>query len=395
MALPCVVQSLAGVRHIVSVYLGPAVPQQPCAPTEFVLIDHFVRLTEQCGLKLSALAAAVGRPIWYNYARQTVDVSPAISNGILVSKADRCVVDGHDCVLSHTLSRHVLPEGTSSLWARVDGAGGGGRLWEGLLSESDSEFGGECQLSLYALGGSPGVDVDGTLHMVLPQTEMQGMLALVCAAVAAIYLVGSASFYESGPNVRDVHANGKSTQLFLVDGPLTALVSAVAALMIGDPVQQMPWVIWQRVFLCGGVAVLFAVAVYMIYWCPDARASTLRAVVELPLLVGIYSPLASSASGIVDLAALFLGIGTVFIALRTPPSQIEFDVFDATAKTVAVWVLAPALLAGTITELGHNGVALGIAALGLSLGICAASARVAVSSPMSTAKPFELSTQPG
>ena len=34
----------------------------------------------------------------------------------------------------------------------------------------------------------------------------------------------------------------------------------------------------------------------------------LRTVIELPLLVAVYSPLASSASGVVGLAALLLGV---------------------------------------------------------------------------------------
>ena len=94
-------------------------------------------------------------------------------------------------------------------------------------------------------------------------------------------------------------------------------------------------------------------------------------VVELPLLVAVYSPLASSASGVVDLAALLLGLGTILIAMRMPPRGVRADFYDFVAKMVAVWVQAPALLAGVITELGDNGVTQAIAAVALSLGVCA------------------------
>ena len=388
MPLPCVVRTLSGVKQLVNLYLPGTTPSGDCNALEFSVAGQYVKLNGACGLALSSLSTALDRPVWYNYGRQTVDVAPGLSNGVLYDLQDSTLkVGGTECSLNPTAQRHVLPSGVSDLWANVETAGI--RVWEGLLSENDVEVGTGCDVSLYALRGSPGVDASGNLVMVLPQTEMQGMLALVCAAVAAIYLVGSASLYESGKTVGEVHNNRKSTQLFLVDGALTALVSTVSALMIGDPVQQMPWVVWQRAFLCGCVSVLFCLAVYLIYWCPGAPSTTLRTVVELPLLVAVYSPLASSASGVVDLAALLLGLGTILIAMRTPPNRFRPDFYDFTAKILAVWVQAPALLAGVITDLGDSGVAQGVAAISLSLGVCAASMHVSSSSPPSTVLPSQ------
>ena len=387
MPLPCVVRTLSGVRQLINLYLPGTAPSGECGALEFSVAGQYVKLNGACGLALGSLSTALERPVWYDYGRQTVDVAPALSNGVLYEPHSKLTVGGIECNLSPTAQRHVLPAGVSNLWADVETAGV--RVWEGLLSENDVEFGTGCEVSLHALRGSPGVDASGNLVMVLPQTEMQGMLALVCAAVAAVYRVGSASLYESGRTISEVHNNRKSTQLFLVDGALTALVSTVSALMIGDPVQQMPWVVWQRAVLCGCVSVLFCLAVYLIYWCPGAPSTTLRTVVELPLLVAVYSPLASSASGVVDLAALLLGLGTILIAMRTPPDRLKADFYDFTAKTLAVWVQAPALLAGVITDLGDDGVAQAIAAVALSLGVCAASMHVSGLSPPSTVLPSQ------
>lgn len=387
MSLPCVVRTLSGVNQLISVLLPGAQNAQQCGPMDFSLAGHYVKLNGECGLELSKLSSSLGRAVWYDYGRQTIGVASSIPNGILVGADDLLTVGGVSCKLSPTAQRHVLPATVSDLWATVDA--GSVRVWEGLLSENDADLGEDCALSLSALRGSAGVGRSGELLKLLPQTEMQGMLALVCAAVAAIYLVGSASLYENGKTVFEIHNGRKSTQLFLVDGPVTAVVATVSALTLGGTVQQMPWVIWQRAFLCGSVALHFALAVYLVYWCPGAPSTTLRTVIELPLLVAVYSPLASSASGVVDLAALLLGLGTVLIAMRTPPRRFRPDVFDLTAKTVAVWVQAPALFAGVITELGDNGIAQAIGSLALSLGVCAASMHASASFPTNTAVPSQ------
>lgn len=379
MGLPCVVRSLTGVRQLINVYLLEAATNE-CAPFEFSIAGGYVKLAGECGLQLSALSAALDRPVWYSYGRQTVTVAPGISNGVPFTQGTSTIaVGGVDCTLSPTLKRHVVPSSISDAWVTVETSNL--RVWEGLLSEYDEDPGAPCVLSLQAFGGVSGVSVDGELLMLLPQTEMQGMLSLVCAVIAAIYLVGSASLYEQGRTVREVHKGMKETQLFLADGPLTALVATVSALMLGDPVQQMPWVIWQRAILCGAVSLLFALAIYLIYWCPDERATTLRTVVELPLLVAVYSPLASSASKVVDLAALLLGIGTILIAMRTAPRST--DLYGNVARVTAVCVQAPALIAGIITT-QDDGFTQAFAAVALSLGLCAASMHVSASSPRST-----------
>ena len=229
MALPCVVRMLSGIRQHVDVYLTSGTPSESCGTREFSLAGRFVRLVDDCGLQLSDLASSAEHSVWYNYAQQTVDLTPSVSNGILFRPgADQMVVGGVDCALSATLSKHELPAGTSTLWAWANNADGT-RVWEGLLNADETLTGPVCKLSLYALRGSPGVLSTGEVAMVLPQTEMQGMLALVCAAVAAVYLIGSASFYEVGRSVGDVHGGSRSTKLFLADGPLTAITAAVAA----------------------------------------------------------------------------------------------------------------------------------------------------------------------
>lgn len=388
MALPCVVRMLSGIRQHVDVYLTSGTPSESCGTREFSLAGRFVRLVDDCGLRLSDLAGSAEHSVWYNYAQQTVALTPSVSNGILFRPGtDQMVVGGVDCALSATLSKHELPAGTSTLWAWANNADGT-RVWEGLLDADETLTGAVCKLSLYALRGSPGVLSTGEVAMVLPQTEIQGMLALVCAAVAAVYLIGSASFYEVGRSVADVHGGSRSTKLFLADGPLTALTAAVAAVTLGSPEQQMPWVIWQRAFLCGSTAVLFGLAVYLVYFADGeaTRASTLRTVVELPLLVAVYAPLASSASGVVDLAALLLGVGSILVAFRSPPVPFWADPFDGTAKLLAIWVQAPCLLAGVITSV-TDGVAQGIAAVAVSLGICAASMHVLHVSQTNTAPP--------
>ena len=413
MALPCVVRSLTGVRQLINLYLLESAPAEPtCGPFEFSIAGSYVKLSGECGLSLGTLSAALARPVWYDYGHQTVAVTPAVSNGVLFTAGQSSMrVGGVECELSQLPSRHTLPAALSSMWATA--TTGNAVIWEGLISEYDADPGAGCQLSLQALGGSPGTAADGTELMLLPQTEMQGTLAVVCAAIAAVYLVGSASLYEQGPTVRQVHRESKETQLFLADGPLTALVATVSALMIGDPIQQLPWVIWQRGVLCGCVGLLFGVAVYLIYFCPDRRATTLRTVVELPLLVAVYSPLASSASKVVDLAALLLGLGTILIAMRTRPRpagpetapepveqaasgfalvrQLQpeppTDVYDYVAKVTAVCIQAPALLAGIIIL--DDGFTQALAALALSLGVCAASVHASPSSPPSTATPLQ------
>lgn len=374
----------SGVRHVVDLYLDEAV-NTDCGQTEFAVAGQYVKLDGDCGVRMSMLATAATRPVWYDYARQTVGAVAPLSNGILFRAADSIAVGGGACTLSPTVSKHTLPEGLDSLWATAKTAAGE-LLWEGLLDGDDASVGPQCEISLFALRGTVGYTSAGEKLMLLPQTEMQGMLALVCAVVAAVYLVGSASFYEGKGRVREVHNESKSTRLFLVDGPLTAVTAVIAALMIGSPEQQMPWVVYQRAVLCAGTVALFVAAIYLLYTDSggNARATTLRTVVELPLLVAVYSPLASSASGVVDLAALLLGVGTILIAMRAPPVAIAEDWFDAGAKAIAVLVQAPALLVGVITQVDGDGVAQALSALALSLGICAASLHASGSYPQST-----------
>lgn len=374
MPLQCVVRMAHGVKQLVDVYFAEPV-SSGCSSIEFAVAGQFVKLANECGLQLRLLARALNRPVWYDYHQRTVGVVPPISNGVLFSEhTDTIMLGDTQCRLDIALSKHLVPPSLSTLWVRIEDADNQ-RTWEGLLDENDATVGDECVLSLYALRGSPGVSSTGDVLMILPQTEMQGMLALVCAAIAAVYLVGSASFYDYGGTVGEVHGNSKSTKLFLVDGPLTAFTAVVAALMIGAPENQMSWVQYQRAVLCGSTTILFIMAAYLLYadTNSDVRSSTLRTVVELPLLVAVYSPLAASASGVVGLAALLLGVGTVLIAMRAPPVAVADDVYDAIAKFIAIWVQAPALFAGVITNLGDDGVSQAVASVAISLGICAAS----------------------
>ena len=389
MPLQCIVRMAHGVKQLIDVYFAQADVQVGCSGIEFAVADQYVKLSGECGLNLGTLAAAVGRPVWYDYVQRTLSVVPSVSNGVLFKPGLDVVSLGNtQCSFAVEAPKHVIPGGVSTLWATVEAAGGG-RVWEGLLNENDAVRGDECVLSVFALRGCAGVSAAGQTMIILPQTEMQGMLSLVCAAVAAVYLVGSASFYEQGRTVADVHENSKSTKLFLVDGPLTALTAAVAALMIGTPENQMPWVEYQRGFLCGTTTVFFVLAVYLLY--SDAGQSvastTLRTVIELPLLVAVYAPLASSASGVVNLAALLLGVGTVLIAMRAPPVPTADDVYDTIAKGLAVWIQAPALFAGVITSLGDDGVSQAIASVALSLGLCAASLHASNLYPPNTKPP--------
>lgn len=389
MTLQCIVRMAHGVKELVDVYFESAQVRAGCGSIEFSVANQLIKLSNACGLDLGALSAALDRPVWYDYVHRTIAVVPPISNGILFTPGQDTVSLGSaSCTFSAEAAKHEIPAGVDTLWATADAAGGG-RIWEGLLDENDAVPGNACVISLFALRGSPGVSASGNFLAILPQTEMQGMLALVCASVAAVYLIGSASLYEQGKRVSDVHGGSKSTKLFLADGPLTALTASVAALMIGSPENQMPWVQYQRAFLCGSTVILFIAAIYLLYSenGQTVRATTLRTVIELPLLVAVYSPLASSASGVVGLSALLLGIGTVLIAMRVPPVAVADDVFDAVAKALAVWVQAPALLAGVITALGDDGISQGIAAVSISLGLCAASMHASTLYPPSTRPP--------
>ena len=389
MPLQCIVRMAHGVKELIDVYFNAAEVRAGCAGIQFAVAGQLVKLSNECGLDLGPLAARLDRPVWYDYFHRTVAIVPPISNGILYTPGEGSVSLGETpCTFAAEPGKHAIPSGAGTLWAAVDAAGGG-RVWEGLLDENDAVVGDECVLSISALRGSPGVSASGQFLVILPQTEMQGMLALVCSAVAAIYLVGSASFYEQGGTVAAVHGGSKSTKLFLVDGPLTALTASVAALMIGAPENQMSWVQYQRAFLCGSTVVLFVAAVYLLYseTGQNVRATTLRTVIELPLLVAVYSPLASSASGVVGLAALLLGVGTVLIAMRTPPAPMAADPFDAVAKGLAICVQAPVLFAGVITSLGDDGVSQGVASLAISLGICAASLHASTFYPPNTKEP--------
>lgn len=389
MTLQCIVRMAHGVKELIDVYFDSTQVKAGCGSIEFALAGQLVKLSNECGLDLGAFSAAVARPVWYDYVHRTVAVVPPLSNGILYTPGQDTVALGTTrCTFSAEATKHAIPVGVDTLWATAD-AVEGGRIWEGLLDENDAVPGDACVISLFALRGSPGVSASGEFLAILPQTEMQGMLALVCASVAAVYLIGSASLYEQGRTVSDVHGDSKSTKLFLMDGPLTALTASVAALMIGAPENQMPWVQYQRAFLCGSTVILFIAAIYLLY--SDAgqsvRATTLRTVIELPLLVAVYSPLASSSSGVVGLSAMLLGIGSVLIAMRVPPVPASADVFDVVAKGLAIWVQAPALLAGVITSLGDDGVSQGVAAVSISLGLCAASMHASTLSPQNTKPP--------
>ena len=73
MPLPCVVRTLSGVRQLINLYLldAPSTLAE-CGPMEFSVAGQYVKLNGKCGLELGSLSAALDRPVWYSYGRQTV-----------------------------------------------------------------------------------------------------------------------------------------------------------------------------------------------------------------------------------------------------------------------------------------------------------------------------------